>query len=176
MILQPQYGLACPGEDCKCNSLGAVSDYDLIRIGGKDYSASELYAKAPTIFAQSDTKVYSGADFTKEKYITKAGNPLGKYYSYLKPTVNRPKGWIMLQTGQNLFVYVPNEAIGSGAIANQGIKTAQEQLKEEAAAKEKENDPYTYYFKKLVVPVLLVGGGIYVAVQFGKTFIQQKVK
>jgi hypothetical protein len=176
MILQPQYGLACPGEDCKCNSLGAVSDYDLIRIGGRDYSASELYAKAPTIFAQSDTKVYSGADFTKEKYITKAGNPLGKYYSYLKPTVNRPKGWIMLQTGQNLFVYVPNEAIGSGAIANQGIKTAQEQLKEEAAAKEKENDPIFYYIKRVGVPLAIGLGVVYLVATFGKAFIEKKVK
>ncbi len=168
-----RYGLGC---NCQ-TQLGAVSDYDLIRIGGKDYSAGELVSKEPTIFAQTDTKVYSSAfDNSPVKYITKAGNPLGKFYSYLKPTTNRTKAWLMLQTGSNLFVFIPNETVGSNAIANQGVKTVQDQLKEEAAAKEKENDPYTYYFKKLVVPVLLVGGGIYVAVQLGKTFIQQKVK
>jgi hypothetical protein len=177
MILQPQYGLACPGEDCKCNSLGAVSDFASIKLGGKLYSVSELYAKAPTLFAQVDTKVYSSAfDASEVKYITKAGNPLGKYSSFLQPRAGRSQAWVELQTGTNRYVYIPNEVVGSNAIANQGVKTVQDQLKDEAAAKEKENDPYTYYFKKLVVSVLLVGGGIYVAVQLGKTFIQKKVK
>jgi hypothetical protein len=158
-------------------SLGTVANFDIIKIGGKEYSVSELYAKAPTIFATADTKVYSSAfDASVVRYTTKAGNPLGKYSSYLAPKVGRSKSWVELQTGPNTYVYIPNEVIGSNAIANQDVKTVQEQLKEEAAAKEKESDPISYYFKKLVLPVLITAGVIYGAVQLGKTFIQQKVK
>lgn len=177
MILKPRYGLACPGEDCRCNMLGAVSDFASIKLGGKLYSVAELYAKAPTIFATVDTKVYSSAfDASEVKYITKAGNPLGKYSSFLQPRSGRSQAWVELQTGTDRYVYIPNEVVGSNAIANQGVQTVEQQLKDEAAAKEKENDPYSYYFKKLVVPVLGTAAVIYVAVQLGKTFIQQKVK
>jgi hypothetical protein len=156
--------------------LGAVANYDLIRIGGKDYSASELYEKAPTLFAQTDTKVYTGArDDAPVKYITKAGNPLGKYYSYLKPGVGRSKAWLMLEVAPGKVVYVQNEVVGASAIANQNVKTAQEQIKEEEAAKEKEKDPFGFYFKKYALPILAGGALIYVATQFGTTFIKAKV-
>lgn len=169
--------LQSKGLGCNCQNLGAVSDFASIKLGGKLYSVAELQSKAPTLFAQTDTKVYSGAfDSSPVKYITKAGNPLGKYYSYLQPRAGRSQAWIQLETRPGAYVFLPNETVSGSAIANQGVKTVDQQLKDEAAAKEKENDPYTYYFKKLVVPVLLVGGGIYVAVQLGKTFIQQKVK
>lgn len=168
-----RYGLGC---NCQ-PQLGAVSDFASIKLGGKLYSVAELYTKAPTLFAQVDTKVYSSAfDASAVKYITKAGNPLGKYYSYLQPRAGRSQAWIQLETRPGVFVFLPNETVSGNAIANQGVQTVDQQLKDEAAAKEKESDPYTYYFKKLVVPVLLAGGGIYVLVQLGKTFIQQKVK
>lgn len=170
------------GLGCNCQTpmplmgFGAVSDFDLITIGGKQYSAGELQAKSPTIIAQKDTTVYSSAfDNSVAKYVTKAGNPLGKYYSYLKPGVNRKASWLMLETGPGKYVYLPNETVGSNSIANQNVQTAQEQIAQEAADKEKESDPYSYYFKKLVLPVLGTGALIYVAVQLGKTFITAKV-
>lgn len=169
------YGLGCACQKSMMG-FGAVSDYDLITIGGKQYSAGELQAKSPTIIAQKDTTVYSSAfDNSVAKYVTKAGNPLGKYYSYLKPATNRKQAWLMLQTGPDKFVFLQNEAVGSNAIANQNVQTAQDQIAQEAADKEKESDPYSYYFKKLVVPVLGTAAVIYVAVQLGKTFITAKV-
>lgn len=166
------------GLGCACNQhLGAVTDYDLIIIGGKQYSARELQVKAPTIIAASATKVYTSAfDTSLVKYVTGAGNTIGKYYSYLLPKANRKDAWIQLQTGANSFVFVKNEALTNSSVADQGLLTAAQEKTKEDEALQKENDPYTYYFKKLVVPVLGAAAAIYIVVQLGKTFIIAKTK
>jgi len=156
--------------------LGAVSNFDIVRIGGREYSVSELFAKAPTIFANSDTKVYTSAfDNSAVKYITKAGNPLGKYYSYLKPGPNRSKSWLMLETGPAKYVFVPNEVVGSRAIANQDVKTVTEQLQEESDLEQKDKDPILYYLKKVGLPLALGAGGIYLVGTLGKEVIKAKL-
>lgn len=161
---------------CQQNQLGAVVDYDLIRIGGRDYSAAELQTKAPTIFAQTDTKVYTSAfDTSAVKYVTKAGNPLGKFYSYLKPGPNRTRSWLMLETGPARYVFVPNEVVGASAIANQNVQTAQEQIAQEKDAAERENDPIFYYIKKVGVPLALGAAAVYLIATFGKTFLAAKL-
>lgn len=170
--------LGCAGNiNCPCTRpLGSVSDYDVIIIAGKKYSASELYDKKPTVTAGSDVNVYTGAyDDAPVKYVTKAGNIIGKYYSYLLPKAGRKDAWVELQTGPETFVFVKNEALSSNAIADQGVKTVQQQLKEEEDQKNREADPVGYYLKKFGLPALLIGGAIYLAATYGKELIKTKI-
>lgn len=160
--------------------LGAVSDYDIITIGGNQFSVNQIIDK--TLIAQGDVKVYTGAyDNAPVKYITKAGNPLGKVYSYLNPNPNigngiaRSDSWLELQTGTNTFVFVRNESsLNTTALIDQGSLTVSQEVKQEQDAATKDADPIAYYFKKLAMPVLIGGGLIYAVVQLGKTFITNR--
>lgn len=170
--VHPQLGCACE----KRPFLGAVADYDIIMIGGEKYSASELYAKAPTLFAEkSDVRVYSNPSEAGFKYITKKGNPIGKYTSYLLPKAGRPDAWVELQTGPSTYVYVRNEALSSGDLKEQGVATVEQQVKEEQDRLAREADPVGYYLKKFGLPALLIGGGIYLAATYGKELIKGKI-
>lgn len=170
-------GLGCANDlSCPCRQrLGVITDYDVIIIGGKKYSAKELYEKTPTVFAGSDVRVYSNPSDGGFKYVTKAGNPIGKYYSYLLPTASRPDGWIELQTGPSTFVFVKNEALSKTSVADQGLKTLDQQVKEEQDQADRDADPYGYYLKKYGLPALLIGGGIYLVATYGKEFIKDKI-
>lgn len=154
--------------------LGAVSDYDIITINGKQYSVNEILDK--NFIAAGSTKVYTSAfDNAKVKYISPSGTSLGKVYSYLLPTGGRSGAWLMVQTGSDTFVYVPSDSASAAAFKEQGTKTVADEIKEEQDAKEKENDPISYYIKKLGLPALLIGGGIYLVAVLGKTVIEKKL-
>lgn len=171
--VHPQLGCAC--QERAALRLGAVTDYDVIVIGGQKYSAKELYEKTPTVFAGSDVRVYSATNEGSFKYLTKAGNPIGKYYSYLLPTASRPDGWIELETGPNTHVFVKNEALSKNSVADQGIKTLDQQVKEEQDQAARDADPLGYYLKKYGLPALLIGGGIFLAATYGKEFLKDKI-
>ena len=160
--------------DNNYSTLGAVDDYDIITINGKLYSVNEVLDK--TLVANGSTKVYSAAfDNATLKYTTPSGQSLGKVYSYLKPTAGRTGSWLMIQTGDNTFVYVPADSASPSALKEQGVKTVDEQVKEEEEAKQKEADPAGYYIKKYALPGVLIIGAIYAAVTFGKTIIEKKL-
>ena len=157
--------------------IGAVANYDIITIGGKRYSVNQVIDKV--LIAAVPTKVYScGFDSCVPKYTTAAGNTIGKVTSYLLPKEGRKGTWLELQTGTNTYVYVKNEDVGGSVttLEEQGTKTVAQEIKEEAAAKEKEDDPISHYVKKLGLPVLLIGGVIYLSATFGKQYLASKLK
>lgn len=183
MMMQTDcYGLGC---DCQANAIaqqkfnvlngfGAVSDYDQIKIGGKTYTVNQIIDK--TIIAATDTKLYSGARSTATVVGTvKAGQPIGKVFSYLRPDQADGRSWLMFETSYNKYFFVPNEVASGSGLKDQGTLTLEEERKREEELRQKQNDPVGYYLKKYGLPVLLIGGGIYLAATYGKAFIQGKL-
>jgi len=161
--------------------LGAVADYDIIVIKGKQYSVNDILDKQ--FIATAPTKVYTSAyDNATVKYTTQGGQSLGKVWSYLKPTTGRSGTWLQLEVAPYNpsnptagYVFVPADSADPSSLKQQGVKTVEEVLKDEAAQKEKDESPIFYYIKKLGVPVLLIGGGIYIVTQLGKSVIEKKL-
>ncbi len=159
-------------------TLGAVTDYDILVIDGVKYTSREIVDKQ--LIAAKDTPVYH-SDLVTLFRTVKAGQPLGKVYSYLKASAARPVSALMLYdnplyTGTPYYLRLDSTgAIDRSFLKDQGAVTVQEQIKQDQAQAEKEADPLAYYFKKLAIPVLLTAAGIYVAVQFGKEYIKDKV-
>jgi len=153
--------------------LGAVTDYDVITIGGKQYSANQVLDKSIT--ASRDTKTYSRPAGTVLGTI-KAGQVIGNVFSYIKPTQAADgRGWLMFESSYNKYFYIPDEATSPKLLDQQGAKTVTQEIKEEQDAKAKEDDPISYYAKKLVLPGVLIVAGIYAVVQLGKTAIEKKL-
>ena len=164
------------GCSCQHKGFGAVVDYDVIVIGGKSYTANQILDKQ--ILAAKDTPLFRGSDFTKPFRIVKAGQPIGQVYSYLKATGTTGKARLMFYDGANYTgtpFYALNEAVDTQFLKDQGTLTVQQEIKQEQDKKEKENDPIAYYVKKLGLPVLLIGGAIYLVATYGKEFIHDKI-
>jgi len=68
-----------------------------------------------------------------------------------------------------------DNAISTQALKSQGILTVKQELAEQEAAAKREADPIGYYLKKFGLPVLLIGGGIYLASTYGKAVIKAKL-
>lgn len=168
-------GCGCGCGDCNgSHGMGAVSDYDQIKIGGKTYTVNQIIDK--NIVASVDTKLYSGPRSTATIVGTvKAGQPIGIVYSYLRPEQADGRSWLMFETSYNKFFYVPNEVASGTGLKDQGTLTVSEEIKKEQEKLEKENNPVGFYLKKYGLPVLLIGGGIYLAATYGKAFIQGKL-
>lgn len=167
-------GLGC---DCRgsMGSLAAVADFDQIKIGGKTYTVNQILDK--TLIAAVDTKIYSGAKGTPTVLGTiKAGQPLGKVYSYLRPDqTGDGRSWLMFEGSANSVYYAPNEAASGTGLKDQGALTVAEEIKKEEEEKERLHDPISYYFKKFGWKVILIGGGIYLAAQLGKEAVKAKL-
>ena len=173
-------GLGCP--DCGRMQLSGVADYDVINIGGKQYSANAIVDAQ--LIANRDVKLYRGAGtsegFTKSFATVKAGQPIGKVYSYLKASSNTGQiaggPLLMFYDSGNQAYYVKDDnAIDQNFLKAQGADTVQEELKKEKEEEERQNDPISYYIKKFGLPVLLIGGGIYLAAQLGKEAVKAKL-
>lgn len=153
--------------------LSGIFGFDTITIGGKQYSANQVIDKSIT--ASRDTDLYSrpGGNVVGK---VKAGNVIGKVYSYILPSrAADGRGWLQFETTYNNFFFVPDEATSPKLLTTQGSKTLEQEQKEKEAAEAKAKDPITYYAKKLIVPALLIVGGIYMLTQFGKTAIEKKL-
>jgi hypothetical protein len=158
--LIPMNGLGCPecGGKCSMNGLGAVADYDKITVGGATYTANQLIGK--TVVAKKETKLYSNPKGAGTVLGTvKTGQPFGIVYSYLRPEQTDGRTWLMFDNGKTSF-FVPNEAVASTGLKEQGTKTVTQEVKEEEAKKEREEDPLSYYIKKFGVPAILIIGAI----------------
>ena len=173
------YGLMGLGCDCQRPMLGAVSDYDKIMIGGKTYTVNQIIGK--TLIASKDTKLYSGVKGTPSVVGTvKAGQPIGVVFSYITPDRADGRSWLMFEssyipgTAAKVY-YAPNEVASGSGLTEQGTLTLEEERKREEEERQKQNDPVGYYLKKFGLPVLLIGGGIYLAATYGKAFIQGKL-
>lgn len=170
-------GFGCPscGETC----LGAVTDYDQIAIGGKLYTVNQIIDK--TVIASRETKAYSNNKGAGTVLTTiKAGQPIGKVYSYARPEQADGRSWLMFESTGGKFYWVPNEAVAGTGLKEQGTKTVVEEVKEEQDKKEREDDPIGYYIKKFGFTAILIIGGIIiangVAKESVKGIINKKVK
>jgi len=173
-------GCACNqlGVVCSCNQLGVVAAYDVITIAGKLYSANQIVDKQ--LVASRDVKVYRGGDFNTPFATIKAGQPIGKVYSYIKATQStgiRAGGPLLqfLDTSGRSYYVKDDNAISTAALKDQGTLTLKEELKEEQAKIEKDSDPISFYVKKLAMPVIIGAGVIYLVATFGKEFIKSKL-
>lgn len=161
------------GLGCGCQQLGSATNYDQIKIGGTTYSVNQIIGK--TLIAKVETKLYSGAKGTPSVIGTvKAGQPLGIVWSYLRPEQADGRSWLMFDSNGRFF-FVPNEAATNTGLKDQGALTLKDEIKKEQQEEERRNDPVGYYLKKYGLPVLLIGGGIYLAATYGKAFIQGKL-
>lgn len=147
--------------------MGAVIDYDVIVIGGKQYSANQLLDK--NIIAESDVMLYPSLFKDDGKFLVKKSQSIGKVISYLNSvSKNNPTGKVVLQfermvNGSRQYFWLKDDkAVSTTALAEQGTKTVQQEVKEEADKAEKENDPIFYYLKKVGKPVLFWGAGLYI--------------
>lgn len=169
----PLNGLGC---DCQRLQLGAVSDYDVIIIGGQTYSANQILDK--NLIAKNDTLIYHGDLKTPFRTVA-AGNPIGRVYSYLRATGATGKNALMMYdnadyTGTPFYVLDESGGIDTSFLNDQGTLTvaAETKLQQDEAAKA--NDPAGYYLKKYGLPVLLIGGGIYLVAKLGSTLISSR--
>jgi hypothetical protein len=152
---------------------GAVSDYDIIKIGGNNYSANQIIDK--TVTAKNATKVYSNTSGKGTVIRTvQAGQPIGRVYSYLKPTDSATdgRGWLMFDIYSGKFGYVPDESVNTTDLKDQGVKTVSQEVKEEADQKMKDDSPTEYYLKKDGTKAVFIGGGIILAAVLGKEAIR----
>lgn len=167
-------GCAC---DAPPSVLGAVADYDIITIGGKQYSANQVVDKQ--IVASKDVTLYPSLFKEDGKFTVKAGQTIGTVFSYLLPSAkSNPTGRVVLQfeRGYNQYYWLKDDrAVSTVALKDQGSLTLTDERKAEAEKLEKENDAVGYYLKKYGLPVLLIGGGIYLAATYGKAFITAKL-
>lgn len=156
---------------------GAVANYDIIRIGGGNYTTNQILDK--TIFANRDTNLYSNTSGKgKIVGVVKAGQPIGVVYSYLKPTDSSTdgRGWLMFTGSKYLQAYfVPDESVSATGLKDQGTLTVSEEVKAEQDAKLKQDSPMEYYIKKYGTKAVLIIGGIIVAVSLGKELIKDSV-
>jgi hypothetical protein len=155
------------------SQLGAVSDYDVITIGGEQYSANQLLDK--NIVAKSDALLYPSLYNDTGKFLVKKGQSIGKVISWLNPiSKNNPTGKVVLQFDRNpnqikngivapqYFWLKDDKAVSTEALATQGTKTVDQEIKVEADKKELEESPVLYYIKKVGKPILYWSVGLYI--------------
>lgn len=152
--------------------LGAVTD--IVKIGGKFYSVDQLIDKVVT--ANVATKIYTRPGGTLKGTIA-SNQPIGKVISYLRPS-QTPDGrtWLQFENAYLDYFFVPDEAVSPQALKDQNVLTLEEQVKQEAEEKLKQESPLEYYISKYAGKVLLTAAVVWGAVELGKTFIKQKVK
>jgi hypothetical protein len=168
--------LGCP---CQTSSvLGAVVDYDIIVINGVKYTANQIVDKQ--LAAAKDTPVYKG-DLKTIVRTVKAGQPLGRVYSYLKATGSTGQNALMLYdnpayTGTPYYVKLDSTgAIDTTFLQQQGTMTVAQEIQAEKEKQDQENNPIAYYAKKWGVPVLLTAGAIWFAATIGKEYVKDKL-
>lgn len=154
---------------------------DLVTLGGKTYAVDQLLDKV--LVANGPIKVYNKPGGIV-LYTVGAGQSVGKIYSYNRPSAtNGGQFWLEFDhptdkwpNGVPKAVYITSDNyVSTQALETQGALTLEDQAKAEAEQKAKQTDPVGYYLKKYGLPVLLIGGGIYLAATFGKAFITAKL-
>lgn len=143
---------------------------------GSTFSADQVIGK--TLVAKRPIPVKSGSFDNSPVVVTiPAGQSIGNVITWLSPGTNRSVlNWAVNVNGQTRYVAHGEGLFDVRALEVQGSQTTEQIFEEAKAAEEKENDPVTYYAKKIVLPGLLLVGGIYLAAQLGKQFIASKVK
>jgi hypothetical protein len=177
--LQPDgvFGLEMPGKSIQLGTaLGAVNDYDTIRIGGGTYSANQLVGK--TILANRDTILYNGTSSKSSVYgKVKAGQPIGRVNTYIKASQSQDgRAWLGFDGKYPFFFFVPNENASTETLKDQGTETVKEEVKKEEDEKLKDESPVEYYVKKYATKVLIGIGLIVLASTVGRTLVTEGIK
>lgn len=143
--------------------VGAVSNYDILVVGGTQYSANQILDK--TLVAKAKTAVYMNGNFKTPAYYVQPGQAIGKVWSYLKPSDSRGgKAALMFYNEKNQAYYVLDEqAIDTSSLKDQGALTVKQEVAIEKEKALRDNDPVGYYLKKYGLPALLIIGGIVIA-------------
>lgn len=170
-------GLGCPGCGGSCQSMNGVSDYDVVTIGGKQYTVNQIINK--TIVANRDVVLYPSLFSDTGKFTVKAGQSIGKAHSYLLPSnKSNPTGKVVIifERGYNVNYYLKDDnAVSTKSLKDQGALTLKEEQEAEADRIKREADPLGYYLEKYALKALLIGGGIYLAAKYGTEFIKGKL-
>lgn len=184
----PTTALGCPncggtcqalrGLGCACSQgMGAVVDYDIVTIGGKQYTVNQILDK--TIIANRDVVLYPSLFNDTGKFTVKAGQTIGKAFSYLLPSnKSNPTGKVVIifERAYNVNYYLKDDnAISTQALKDQGALTLKQEAEAEADRVKREADPLGYYLEKYALKALLIGGVIYLAATYGKEFLRQKM-
>jgi len=155
-------------------SLGVVADYDQITISGKRYTANQILDKTLTA-SNSIVKTYSRPKGGRLISEVKPGQIIGKVISYIRASSPQSdgRGWLMFENSYGDYFFAPDEAVSGKTLPEQGAKTVSQEIKEEKDKEQKENEPIVYYFKKIAVPVLIVGGIGFAAVKIAQAYIMR---
>jgi hypothetical protein len=158
------------------HGLGEVANYDQITIGGKQYSVNSIVGRGVSLTAAKATKIYAGTHGGSKVIATiKAGQQIGSPESYVRADQSADgNSWLMFYgsqtsviTGQNPNAsgafFVPNESVDPSQLKNQGVLTAEQEIKKEQEEKLKADNPVLYYAKKIALPALIGVGLIVVA-------------
>jgi hypothetical protein len=182
-------GLGC---NCQGGVLGAAADYDLITVGGKQYSAGQLVGKSLTV--TKDVYLYQGLSNDNGKVLVKSGQTAGKVSTYILPTSKtNPTGKVALgvdivlgadsppvkqglaKAGQLWTYWLRDDnAVSQAVLKDQGALTIKQQVDKEQEELLKNESPIEFYVKKYAGKVLLIGVLAYAAVEIGKQLIKTK--
>lgn len=77
--------------------------------------------------------------------------------------------------GGKAYFIKDDSKINTAFIKEQGGLTVEEETKRDQEEKDKTDNPVMYYLKKYGLPVLLIGGGIYLVGTIGKEVVKAKL-
>lgn len=150
-------------------------------LGGDTFNAAEVAGK--TLIAKVNIPVKSNSlDNGKVLYTVKPGETVGVVSGYTQPKTGQSVlNWQVdvakTATNPGGFGYVAH-GIGKFDVSSlvvQGATSTEQKHKDEQAQKEKDENPALYYFKKIGIPVLLIGGGIFIVAKLGAAVIEKKL-
>ncbi|MFN7703349.1 MAG: hypothetical protein ACK5OS_01915 [Chryseotalea sp.] len=166
------------GLGCACQNTGIGSlNTDTISIGGKLYTAGQIVDK--TIVANRDVTLYPSLFKDDGKFTVKAGQPIGKVFSYLRPdNKSNPTGRValMFERGYNQFFWLKDDkAVNTNVLKQQGVQTLKQEVEQKQKEEEKRNSPLEYYIKEYGTKVLIGVGVAWLVVTVTKEFVKAKV-
>jgi hypothetical protein len=160
------------------HGLGDVINYDVIVVGGQKYTANQIVDKQ--LIAKGPVYLFRGNDFNKPYTTIPSGGVIGKVYSYIR--IDQATGQIakspllmFFDSAGKAYYTKDDSKIDTSFLKDQGTLTVAQETQKQQEEKEKAENPIAYYVKKLGLPVLLIGGAIYLAGTFGKEVIKDKL-
>lgn len=155
--------------------LGAVVDYDVLKIGGVEYSANQILDR--TLVAKTKTPIYMNSNWKTPAYYVQPGQVIGKVYSYMKPSADRGgRSGLLFYNELGQAYYVLDEStIDTGSLKDQGAITVKQEVALEKEKEMRENDPVGYYLKKYGLPALLIIGGIVIVGGIARETVKEVV-
>lgn len=136
------------------------------------YKLKDLINKS--IIAKKDTRLYRNAADNAVPYATiKAGSRIGVLYSFVSAKAGRNIDWLMFYDINNRPYYTPviSGTLDTASLKDQGVKTVEEQTKEQQDKEKKEAGMFSFYLEKYI-PYLI---GAIIAVPVLKSLIDKKL-